>query len=212
MTRATWCFDVISPFAYMQASRLGELPDGVELVCRPVLFAGLLNHWGQLGPAEIAPKKTFTFRHSIWRARRMGLEFNLPPNHPFNPLRALRLAAAMDDVASIQAIFRAIWVDGHVPDNDAGWAGIQAAVGIDDGTARVADPGVKAALIANGEAAAAAGVFGVPTFVIDGEIFWGDDAFDMVLDYLADPSMMATDAMKGAAALVSSSERPRRLR
>ena len=209
MTQATWYFDVISPFAYMQASRLAELPDTVELACRPLLFAGLLGHWGQLGPAEIAPKKTFTFQHSIWRARRMGLDFNLPPNHPFNPIRALRLCVALDDLAAIQSVFRAIWVDGHVPDNDAGWAGIQAAAGIDDGDARVADPAVKQALIANGEAATAAGVFGVPTFVIDGEIFWGDDAFDMVLDYLADPAMMATDAMKGAATLVPSSERKR---
>ena len=209
MTQATWYFDVISPFAYMQASRLAELPDTLELACRPVLFAGLLGHWGQLGPAEIAPKKTFTFQHSIWRARRMGLDFNLPPNHPFNPIRALRLCVALDGLAAIQAVFRAIWVDGHVPDNDAGWAGIQAAAGIDDGDARVADPAVKQALIANGEAATAAGVFGVPTFVIDGEIFWGDDAFDMVLDYLADPAMMATDAMKGAATLVPSSERKR---
>ena len=210
MTQATWYFDVISPFAYMQLTRLSNVPENVNLVCKPVLFAGLLNYWGQLGPAEIAPKKTFTFQHSIWRARRMGIEFKLPSRHPFNPLRALRLAVAMNDIGSIQAIFRAIWVDGHVPDNDDGWAGIQAAVGVDDGDMRIGVPEVKAALVANGEEAIAAGVFGVPTFVVGGEIFWGDDAFEMFLDYLIEPAMMGTDAMRKAANLVPSSERKKK--
>ena len=135
MIQATWYFDVISPFAYMQAMRLSDLPDDVTMALRPVLFAGLLNHWGQLGPAEIAPKKTFTFQHSIWRAKRMGIEFKLPSKHPFNPLRALRLAVAMNDMASIQTIFRTIWVQGEVPDDEEGWSAIQTAVGIKDGDA-----------------------------------------------------------------------------
>ena len=137
----------------------------------------------------------------------MGIDFNLPPSHPFNPLRALRLAAAMDDVVALQAIFRAIWVDGHIPDNDDGWVGIQAAVGVDDGDARVSHPHIKASLISNGEEAIAAGVFGVPTFVINGELFWGDDAFEMFIDYLDDPVMMDRDGMRRAAELVPSSER-----
>ena len=139
----------------------------------------------------------------------MGIEFELPPRHPFNPLRALRLAITMGEVHSVQAIFKAIWVDGHIPDNDVGWAGIQAAVGINDGDARVSQSEVKASLISNGEEAIAAGVFGVPTIVIDDKIFWGDDAFEMFLDYLREPNMMETKAMKQAANLVPSSERKR---
>ena len=99
--------------AYLQAMRLDQLPDDVSLVCKPTLFAGYLNHWGHLGPAEIEPKKVFIFRQCAWRARRMGVDFNLPPNHPFNPLRALRLAEALDgDLKAVQVIFRSVWVDG----------------------------------------------------------------------------------------------------
>ena len=193
----------------MQAMRFNDLPDDVNMAYKPVLFAGLLNHWGQLGPAEIAPKKTFTFQHSIWRAKRMGVEFKLPAKHPFNPIRALRLAVAMNDMESIQTIFRTIWVQGEVPDDEGGWSSIQTAVGIKDGDARIEKPEIKLKLISNGEEAIAAGVFGVPTIVANGELFWGDDAFEMFLDYRIDPEMMATDSMRKAANLVPSSERKR---
>ena len=68
---------------------------------------------------------------------------------------------------------------------------------------------IKSKLILNGEEALTAGVFGVPTIVANGELFWGDDAFEMFLDYCTDPEMMATDAMIEAANLVPSSERKR---
>ena len=209
MMQATWYFDVISPFAYMQATRLSDLPDDVHMTFKPVLFAGLLNHWGQLGPAEIVPKKTFTFQHSIWRAKRMGIEFKLPSKHPFNPIRALRLAVVMNDLESIQTIFRTIWVQGEVPDDEKGWVAMQTALGIQDGDTRIDKPEVKSILIANGEEALIAGVFGVPTIVANGELFWGDDAFDMFLDYRTDPKMLATDPMMKAANLEPSSERKR---
>jgi len=210
MTQATWYFDVISPFAYLQAMRLDQLPDDVNLICKPTLFAGYLNHWGHLGPAEIEPKKVFIFRQCAWRARRMGVDFNLPPNHPFNPLRALRLAEALNGgLKAVQAIFRSVWVDGDLPDNDAGWAGMQAAAGVENGDALVNDPAIKARLMANGEQAISEGAFGVPTFVINGEVFWGDDAFEMVLDYLENPDMLASGDMKRAVGLVPTAERKR---
>ena len=210
MISATWYFDVISPFAYLQAMRLDQLPDRVSLICKPTLFAGYLNHWGHLGPAEIEPKKVFIFRQCAWRARRMGVDFKLPPNHPFNPLRALRLAEALDgDLKAVQAIFRSVWVDGDLPDNDEGWAGIQASAGVIDGDALVNDPEIKARLKTNGDKAIAAGAFGVPTFVIGGEVFWGDDAFDMVLDYLENPDMFSDDDMKRADGLVPTAVRRR---
>ena len=139
----------------------------------------------------------------------MGVEFKLPAKHPFNPIRALRLAVAMNDMESIQTIFRTIWVQGEVPDDECGWSSIQTALGIKDGDARIEKPEIKLKLISNGEEAIAAGVFGVPTIVANGELFWGDDAFEMFLDYRIDPEMMATDSMRKAANLVPSSERKR---
>ncbi|MEO1458067.1 MAG: DsbA family protein, partial [Pseudomonadota bacterium] len=83
---ADWYFDFISPYAYLQFARLPELPDDVTVTLRPVLFAGLLEHWGQLGPAEIPMKRVHTGMVTRWRAEARGLPFRPPPRHPFNPL------------------------------------------------------------------------------------------------------------------------------
>ena len=150
----------------------------------------------------------FIFRQCAWRARRIGTDFNLAPNHPFDPLRALQLAEALDgDLKAVQAIFRSVWVDGYLPDDDEGWAGMKASVGVTDGDALLNDPEIKARLILNGDNAIAAGAFGVPTFVINDEVFWGDDAFEMVLDYLENPEILVEDNMAGAVGLVPTAER-----
>jgi 2-hydroxychromene-2-carboxylate isomerase len=150
----------------------------------------------------------FTFRQCLWRARRDGIPFRAPPMHPFNPLRALRLSIALgNDLAAVRAIFRAIWVDGHLPDDPDGWAAMQAALGISDGDSRVSDPAVKAELANNGEAAVAAGVFGVPTCRVGAELFWGDDCLEMVRDYLDDPGMFENEEMRRIHGLKASAER-----
>ncbi len=208
MARIHWYFDFISPYAYLQSARLGALAADNDIECVPVLFAGLLNHWGQKGPAEVPPKKIFAFRQCVWRARHDGIPYHTPPKHPFNPLRALRLSIAMDnDLDVVQSIFRAIWVDGHLPDDDAGWGGIQAAAGIDDGDARVADPAVKAGLLKSGDDAVMAGVFGVPTCRVGDELFWGDDCLEMVHDYLDNPGMFEDDDMRRVETMTPSAER-----
>ena len=70
-----WYFDFISPYAYFAFLRLDELPPGIEVRLRPLLFAGLLNHWGQKGPAEVGPKRVWTYRSCLWQARQDGVPF-----------------------------------------------------------------------------------------------------------------------------------------
>jgi 2-hydroxychromene-2-carboxylate isomerase len=89
-----WYFDFISPYAYLGMLRLGELPQEFEVRYRPVLFAGLLNHWQQKGPAEISPKRSWTYRSCTWWATRQGIPFRFPAAHPFNSLPYLCLAIA----------------------------------------------------------------------------------------------------------------------
>ena len=188
LTKVDWYFDFISAFAYLQRERMDLIPDGVEVVYRPVLFAGLLNHHGQLGPAEIPGKRRFTYRYWIWRAARLGIPFRMPPVHPFHPLAALRLAVALDgDAEAIAEIFRFIWRDGEDVQDPAALARLAARLGVADLAATVGDPAVKQRLRDNTEAAAARGVFGVPSFAAGEALFWGEDATDMLVDYLADP-------------------------
>ncbi|MCH9675191.1 MAG: 2-hydroxychromene-2-carboxylate isomerase [Gammaproteobacteria bacterium] len=199
MKRADWWFDVISPYAYIAFEQFHRLPSDVEVTLRPVLFAGLLGKWGQLGPAEIPSKRLFTYQYSQWLAERQGVSMRYPEAHPFNPLPFLRLSIACNnEQPAVRAIFRSIWADGREVGTAEHFNALASALNIDDLGAAVSQPAVKAQLQANTDAATAAGVFGVPTFTIDGHLFWGVDAFDFFLQYLDEPTLFETESMKRA--------------
>jgi 2-hydroxychromene-2-carboxylate isomerase len=187
--KISWVFDLISPFSYLSLKQLPLLPAGTEVELVPVLFAGLLNHHGQVGPAEIVAKRRFTYRFIVWRARKMGVPLKMPPAHPFNPLSALRLViAAGSDRRSVQSAFDFVYGQGRDVADPAVLADLARELGISDMEAALNDPEVKRTLRNNTDWAIERGVFGVPTFVMGTELFWGHDAFDMTVDYLRDPA------------------------
>ena len=96
MKHITFYFDVISPFAYLAFEKLPQaLMDlSYSVSYQPVLFGAVLGHHGQLGPAEITPKRAWTYRHVAWLAHNHGVDLQMPTSHPFNPLALLRLAVA----------------------------------------------------------------------------------------------------------------------
>ena len=180
MKTLTFWFDVLSPYAYLAFERLPEALEGCTYVAeyRPVLFAGLLQHWGQKGPAEIEPKRAWTYRQVYWLAHRHGIELQMPAQHPFNPLALQRLAVACGpNRRVVEALFRHVWRGGADP-NDADRL---RALTADLAPARDAGADdVKAALRASTDDAIARGLFGVPTIELDGRLFWGVDALPMV--------------------------------
>ena len=188
--RLDWYFDFISPFAYLQWRRLRRDHPEVALNPKPLLFAALLNHVGQLGPAEIPQKRRHTYRIVLWQARAAGIPLHFPPAHPFNPLPALRLClAAPDRMQAIDAIFAHIWEHGRLADSVEALADVAASLGIDD-PAAIARDEVKRELLANGEEAMALGVFGVPTLRVRDELFWGNDATELALAFARDPGTL----------------------
>jgi 2-hydroxychromene-2-carboxylate isomerase len=174
-------FDPISPFAYLAFEQLPQALEGCSYAVsyRPLLFAGLLAHWGQKGPAEIEPKRAWTFRHLAWLASRHGIVMQVPATHPFNPLPLLRLAqAAGPNRRVVEAVMHHVWRSGGAEVADA--ARLQA---LQQALAPERDPAgdaVKAELRAATDAAIARGIFGVPTFDLDGRLFWGLDALPML--------------------------------
>ena len=197
MKTIDWYFDFISPFAYLQLEHFHRLPEDLTVRFKPVLLAGLLNHWSTKGPAEVPTKRRFTYRHVHWLARHHRIPFRMPPAHPFNPLKALRLAIALDNrFDAVREIFRFIWGDGQSLEDPAAWAALTARLNLANADSRIDTPEVKQALRRNTEAAIQSGVFGVPTFLADGELFWGFDATGMLLDYLKDPSLFQDPEMQ----------------
>ena len=193
MRTLDWYFDFISPYAYLQSARFPTLPAGVAVRPRPVLLSALLDQAGTRGPAEIPGKREFTYRQVLWLAQRSGVPLRFPAQHPFSPLSALRLAVALGASAEIvRRIFDFIWAEGRDPSEPTELAALADELGVAAPAARLADPVVKARLRSNTEEAIAAGVWGVPTFVVDGWCFWGFDSGDMLLDYLADPARFST--------------------
>ena len=184
MKQLVFHFDFISPYAWLAFDRLPQALVGCSYAVeyRPVLLAALLQHWGHKGPAEIEPKRAWTFRQVRWLAAQQGTPLDTPAVHPFNPLPLLRLVLACGpNRRVVEAIFRHVWQGGA----DAVDAGRLAALTAQLAPAR--DPAgdeVKADLRRLTDAALSSGVFGVPTLECDGRLFWGLDALPMLRDAL----------------------------
>ena len=205
-----WYFDFISPYAYLQSERLDKLPAGTQIEFKPVLFAALLNHWGQKGPAEIPSKRRFTYRDVLWIARRDSIDLRMPPAHPFNPLSVLRLAIALGCASDVvHTIFRFTWAEGNRPDDPESWDKLIERLGVRDAGERIAQTEVKSKLRTNTEEAISSGVFGVPTIVVGKELFWGYDMTGMAAAFIDDPHALDDAEMQRARTLPIGVERPR---
>ena len=186
--QAHWYFDFISPFSYLQLDKVRRWREQLEITPVPVAFGAILKACGNVGPAEIPGKREFTYRFVQWQAEHTGVALRFPPQHPFNPLTALRLCiAAGASWAAVETIYAQIWRDGCAGSNTAELGETARALGIDNVENATNAPEVKAQLRANTEQALAAGVFGVPTLRVGGELFWGNDASAMIDDWLDDP-------------------------
>ncbi|PUE62328.1 disulfide bond formation protein DsbA [Limnohabitans sp. Rim8] len=188
MKTITCYLDFISPYAYLAFEVLPKHLMGVShrMAYKPVLFAGMLKHHGQLGPAEIAGKREWTYRQVLWQAKQLGIRLDMPQSHPFNPLALLRLAVAcsVDGEPNryvCEALFKHVWQGGAAADDVARLQTLTQQLA----PQRSVDaPDVKEQLKANTEEAIARGAFGVPTCCVDDKVFWGLDALPMMRAYL----------------------------
>ena len=185
MNALSFWFDPISPYAYLAFEHLPQALEGCSYVVdyRPVLFAGLLGHWGQKGPAEIEPKRAWTFRQVAWTAHSLGIEMATPAQQRQRVEGVLRLglasapAAGLPNRRVVELLMRHVWRGGGDANDPERLRALHEAV------APLRDPAsavVKAELRAHTEMAIERGVFGVPTVELDGRLFWGLDALPMV--------------------------------
>lgn len=210
MATLDFYFDFISPYAYLGWTQIHALAarHGREVHPIPALFAAMLKHSGTLGPAEIPAKRAYIFKDTLRTARTLGVPFSAPPSHPFNPLLALRVATAEPTREVIDVLYRAIWAGGTGVETEGA---VASALGerASELIAAANDPATKQKLRDATDAAIAAGVFGVPTIIVDGELFWGVDSFAHLERFLAGLDPITSDDVSTFTRVVPSADRPR---
>lgn len=199
MTPATLYFDVVSPYAYIMDVLLRRASLPLEITLKPVLFAGLLKAHDNKGPAEIPRKRQYTYELCTWLAQRHDIPFRMPPVHPFNPIRYLRLIIALGSSRVVaSAVFDSLYREGADPDDPRIWRALTVALGVAEPDARIEAAAVKLALRHNTEEAVAAGVFGVPTVLAGDRLFWGVDSLPMLEAWLSGDPALESSAMQAA--------------
>lgn len=189
----TFYFDYVSPYAYVAWRAIHPIAAaaGREVAPRPTLFAAILDARGQKGPAEIPEKRAYTFKDAYRKAHAHGLPPLVPPpGHPFNPLLPLRVSAALEGAAqraAIDALFDAAWATGAGVDTPERVVAALAPTGLDAAAlvARASEPEIKERVRAATTEALDAGAFGVPTLIVEGELFWGVDSLGALEAFLA---------------------------
>ncbi len=218
---AHFYLDFVSPYSWlalMQAERFAA-EHRVRWEVRPVVYAAPLQANGLIGPVEAAAKRRYTLRDVVRCAHELGLRLKGPPEHPFRSLEALRTAYLFrQEPQGLQLAVRlsdACWGEGRRLSDPAVLVEIVSDMGLDASrlAQRIADPAVKRGLRDLTDEALSRGIFGVPTFVVDGELFWGHDRMDHVARHLAGagpPSSGLTEKMLARAqGVVRQTVRPR---
>lgn len=185
-------FDYVSPYAYLAWTQIHAIAKkhGREVEPVPVLFAGLLEAHGTRGPAEVPARRRYLMKDIPRLAITYGVPVNAPFAHPFNPLLALRVSSLPMERevrrALVDRLYQAAWVerrrivDADVVDEIAKEAGYG-----EGASAKAVLPESKERVRAQTERAVRAGVFGVPTMLCDGELFWGCDSLPHLARHLS---------------------------
>jgi len=187
-------FDVGSPTAYLAWTQLPKLAaeTGATIAWRPMLLGGVFKATGNASPVTV-PAKGRWMNDDIARwAHRYGVPFAFNPHFPINTLTLMRGATGLqmrrpaDLPRYLDVVERAMWEAPTNLGDPAVLAATLAAAGFDadEFAALVADPEVKARLIATTEEAVARGVFGAPTFFVGDAMFFGQDRLDFVREAL----------------------------
>lgn len=188
MKQITFYLDFISPYSHLAFEKLPEALTGLSysVTYRPVLLGALLRHHKLLGPAEVPAKRSWTYRHVQWLGQAHGVDLQMPAVHPFNPLPLLRLAIACAGGEDpnryvCETLLRHVWLGGGDAVDPQRLQALREQLAP---PCAPEDEVVKTRLRTNTDEAIAAGVFGVPSCVVDGRLFWGYDSLPMLRRYL----------------------------
>jgi 2-hydroxychromene-2-carboxylate isomerase len=192
-------YDVVCPYAYLGSTQIDAVAARAraKVEYKPILLGGLLQALWPEGAPFTNPNKARLGLLDLDRwARAWGVPLRFPEGHPRRTVDAMRLcvAAGEERARLTHALYRAYWAEGR----DVGDPAVLREIAGEGLAARCQDPAVKAELRARTEEAASRGVFGVPTFIVDGQLFWGQDRLGFVEEALGLPPPAPPAAAPGS--------------
>ena len=185
----TFWFDVHSPWSYLASVLIGPLARrrSARIEWRPIHLANLMDRIGGLRPLEQTPARVAWYRQDIAdRMAQHGLPYDPHPDYPLRPSRALRCCVHAAEHgradAFVRAVMRGYWVEKKDISDLAVLQAMANEVGLGPRPVAdiVGDGTIKAAVARNTDDAIARGIFGVPSFLFDGKLFFGSDRMDLL--------------------------------
>jgi len=183
-------FDYSCPYAYLASTQVAALAarTGAELRYKPMLLGGVFRAVGmpQRLFAELSPQKA---RHNArdmerW-AELFGVPLTMPAAHPMRTVEALRATLLSGvDPRVVDGFYRAYWVDGRAPSEEGTMRDVLGAAGHDASALLPRLDEMRDELRLRTDEAIALGIFGAPAFVVEGELYWGQDRMGFVEDAL----------------------------
>jgi 2-hydroxychromene-2-carboxylate isomerase len=187
-----------SPWTYLGHGRLADIAarHGATINVKPVDFGVIFPQSGGLPLPKRAPQRQAYRMMELKRWREhLGIPITLEPKFfPSNEVPAAHAVIAVREsmgnppaIRLAHAVLKALWEEEKNPGDADTLSAIIASVGLDPAkvTAMAADPAIAARREADTKMAIERGVFGAPSYVIDGEIFWGQDRVEFVERKLA---------------------------
>lgn len=190
-------FDIVSPNGYLAWYPLREIitRHGAELVVTPVFLGGMHKLTGNAPPmirdADVKGKVEYSMLEMRRFIEKHGFDrYRLHPQFPFNSVTFQRILVSLEGKERIrlaETLLPAIWEQGMAVDDPAAIAAMLAAGGFDPQSllAAAQDPAIKQKLIDNTEQAVARGAFGIPTFFVGSEMFFGKERLQQIEELLA---------------------------
>ena len=184
MKKIKYYFDFLSPFSYFSWLKTHALRENPEYSfdLKPVAMGSVFNHWGIKGPGEIAPKRIYMLKQCFEYAAFYKIKFIPPKQHPFNPLYALRLATSSCSgefqTQIIDLLWNACWAKGEDLGNEKTLEEILNNAGYNGKKflEKTFEKEVKQEIKNNTKEAIDNHVFGVPSFIYNHELYWGNDS------------------------------------
>lgn len=182
-----YCFDYASPYSFLANETLGAKLPGAEIIYRPVYLRGFEAF--KTGIPYGGAKLSYVI-HDLRRcAADAGVELRIPTVFPINGLYALRGAIAAQHAGVFPAyhvaMYRAVWQFGRDISRKESAAAVATELGFPEVAAQLDEPAYKDELKANTDDAIRRGAFGVPTFFVGSDLFWGHDRMDQVAKAIA---------------------------